>query len=60
MSLAFEFVAIVGIMYLVGHWLGGGIGGGVGAVIGWMGGTLRIYFRYMPESPLETVKKGRE
>lgn len=52
LSLGFEFVAIVGILFFVGHLIGGLVGGGVGATIGWIGAMLRLYYQFQPELPV--------
>lgn len=52
LSLGFEFVATVGILYLLGHWAFGTIGGVIGIILGWIGGLVRLYFRFEIESPL--------
>lgn len=52
LSLGFEFVAIVGILFFVGHLIGGVIGGGIGATVGWIGAMVRLYYQFQPELPV--------
>lgn len=57
LSFAFEFVAVVGLGFLVGRWLGGTAGGAIGLIIAWIGSSLRLYYRYAgTESPLARAK----
>lgn len=57
LSLGFEFVATVGLLYLLGYWIGGTIGGAIGIVLGWIGAILRLYVRFQPE-PLVVRRAG--
>ncbi|RIK09484.1 MAG: hypothetical protein DCC49_06470 [Acidobacteria bacterium] len=60
LALAFEFVAIVGLGFLAGRWVGGTIGGAVGMILAWIGSTVRLYYRHTGiESPLAKVKATR-
>lgn len=60
LALAVEFVAIVGLGYLAGRWIGGSIGGAVGMILAWTGSTVRLYYRYPGiESPLPSSKVTR-
>lgn len=52
LSLGFEFVATVGLFYLLGHWMAGTIGGVVGIVVGWIGAIVRLYFQFQPDLPV--------
>lgn len=60
LALAFEFVAIVGLGFLVGSWVGGTIGGAAGMILAWIGSVVRLYYRHTGiESPLAKVKAAK-
>lgn len=47
LSQAFEFAAVVLLAWAGGRWIGGSAGGALGLVFGWVGASLRAYYRYM-------------